>query len=235
MDPTIITGIIGAFGIVIGYFVNFFLEKYKARNSLKESLSNTKVEFFKGLWKISEGSNLEKAHKRYLKYHELMKWYNDGGGLLLSFEATERIMWAIKLLKISLKEIDISDKTLKKKDFKNSPLLEKNEVTIIKDQLSWLRSSVKEIVGAYSRQESSKSLSDIPGQSNTGRNTTKDNKGYYKNSRLIKEIKELKDLKAKEKEEEIKELEVANEELAIEELAIEEIKKEESILKDSKT
>jgi uncharacterized membrane protein YgaE (UPF0421/DUF939 family) len=125
-------------GIGIGFLSNFLIARYKARYELKGAIANTKANFYIDLWKLCE-QNIESKEEREAKYKSLNSWYTEGGGLLLSFGATDRFIGALKLLQKS------KDLTL-------------DEINLLKQHLTWIRTEMKFEVGTYSRKEAKTKL-----------------------------------------------------------------------------
>ncbi|MEY8868416.1 hypothetical protein AB9K24_02850 [Meridianimaribacter flavus] len=90
------------------------------------------------LWKLCE-YNLTTKDAQIEKLNNMKQWYDDGGGLLLPFKATNRLLGAIKILKKKeeLNDVDISN---------------------LKENLTWLRTEMKYEVGSYSRKEAKTKL-----------------------------------------------------------------------------
>lgn len=120
-------------GIGIGFLSNFLIAKFKARYELKGAIAITKANFYIDLWKLCE-QNIKTLEERNKKYKLLKDWYVEGGGLLLSFKATDRFIGALKILQ---KAEDLSSENLMK----------------LKEHLTWIRTEMKYEVGTYSRKE----------------------------------------------------------------------------------
>lgn len=99
MKLEIIVAIIALIGVIISIPLNYLIiEKFKAKNSLLEALAENKVNQFKMLWEICDFSNLKNDFVRLKKLIALNQWYKSGGGLVLSFKATQRFIWARNLV-----------------------------------------------------------------------------------------------------------------------------------------
>ncbi len=127
-------------GIIIGFFGNYFIAKYNARNELKKSISESRAKSYMELWTLCD-NNIRTHKKQKRRYEKLNKWYLDGGGLLLPFKATDRFIGALNLLQ---KSEDIE--------------LNKEQHNQVVGNLSWLRTEMKYEVGSYSRKEANRNL-----------------------------------------------------------------------------
>jgi len=149
--------ILALIGVLVGYFVHTFIERYKVRRSLIESTSNLKAEKFFKLWKICKKANLDSTCSRVDKYLALLDWYNNGGGLFLSFKASERFRWARILLEISLLDNGVNLELIKSvKNYQYPSVINDNpniKPELISDQLSWLRTELKRTLRSYNNFE----------------------------------------------------------------------------------
>ncbi len=127
-------------GLFIGFFSNYFIAKFNARNELKKSISEDRARFYIELWELCD-RNIDSKEEQITRYEKLNKWYKKGGGLLLPFEATDRFIGALTLLKKS------TTKTLSEEETKH-----------IINNLSWLRTEMKYEVGSYTRKEANRIL-----------------------------------------------------------------------------
>lgn len=136
MNEELTLGIITAcLGIIVGFFGNYLIAKYNARNEIKKSISQSRAESFLELWKLCN-RDIHTQKKQKKRHKRLDKWYSEGGGLLLPFKATDRFIGALKLLKKSASE-ELNEEQLGR---------------VIND-LSWLRTEMKYEVGSYTRKE----------------------------------------------------------------------------------
>lgn len=137
----IILGIITTgFGLLIGFFGNYFIAKFNARNEIKKSTAEKRADSYIELWKLCR-NGIDSQEEQKKRFKKLKIWYTNGGGLLLPFKATDRFVGALNLLRAS-KKLKLSDEQLKK----------------LKSDLSWLRTEMKYEVGSYSRKEADKIL-----------------------------------------------------------------------------
>lgn len=125
-------------GIGIGFLSNFLIAKFKARYELKGAIATIKANFYIDLWKLCE-QDIDNEEERISKYTSLNKWYANGGGLLLSFNATDHFIGALKLLK-------------------KTDGLSHEEILKLKEHLTWIRTEMKFEVGTYSRKEANTKL-----------------------------------------------------------------------------
>jgi len=125
-------------GIAIGFSGNYYLAIFRARNELKKEIAMKKASYYIELWKLCE-NNLNDTASRNERHDSLEKWYTDGGGLLLSFKATNRLLGAIRILK-------------------NTKELALDEESKLKENLTWLRTEMKYEVGSYSKREAKRKL-----------------------------------------------------------------------------
>ncbi|WP_262732997.1 hypothetical protein [Gaetbulibacter sp. NE] len=125
-------------GIIIGFAGNYYLAIFNARNELKKEIAMKRATYYIELWKLCE-YNLTTKDAQIEKLNNMKQWYDDGGGLLLPFKATNRLLGAIKILKKKeeLNDVDISN---------------------LKENLTWLRTEMKYEVGSYSRKEAKTKL-----------------------------------------------------------------------------
>ncbi len=125
--------VIAIVGVVIGYITSLFLAKYNAKmalqRELKNSIASKKAEKYIELWKLCEFNINDLEQQQRLD--KLQQWYSGGGGLMLSFKATDHFFGAINVLK---NEID-------------------QENNILKRHFTWLRTEMKYEVGSYTRKE----------------------------------------------------------------------------------
>jgi hypothetical protein len=134
-------GLITAFiGIVIGFFGNYFIAKLNARIELKKSVSDRKAAYYVQLWKLC-GKNIKTREAQRERYKKLGKWYKKGGGLLLTFKATDKFLGALNILKTSKQQKITGD-----------------ELDLLISNLSWLRTEMKFEVGSYTRKEANSIL-----------------------------------------------------------------------------
>lgn len=126
-------------GLFLGYISSLLLAKFNAKmalqRELKNSISEKKSKFYIKLWTLCD-FNLNNEESTTKRYEELLNWYNSGGGLMLSFKATDHFFGALNILKNG--------------SLKNLPEL--------KSHLTWLRTEMKLEVGSYSRKEANKSI-----------------------------------------------------------------------------
>jgi hypothetical protein len=125
-------------GIVIGFGGNYFLAVFNARSELKKEIATKRASYYIELWKLCE-FNLITKENNIERYKLLKDWYDSGGGLLLPFKATNRLLSAMKLLK-------------------NSEELNTAKMEKIRENLTWLRTEMKYEVGSYSRREAKTQL-----------------------------------------------------------------------------
>jgi hypothetical protein len=138
MDSLINSITLTIFGVAIGYVSTFLITKYKVKYDLKNAISNIKAKNYMELWSLCE-SNIHSREERLKKLKLMKKWYEKGGGLLLSFNATNHFLGALKILELTN---DIDLETIKK----------------LKKHLSWIRTEMKFEVGSYSKKEAKTKL-----------------------------------------------------------------------------
>ena len=130
-------------GIFIGFFGNYFIAKFTARKELKKSISTDRAEHYLRLWELCN-RDIQSNKKQLKRLEKLKKWYDEGGGLLLPFKATDRLIGAMNILEKSL----------------DSPL-EASQLKNLEHDLSWLRTEMKYEVGSYTRKEANRTLPNI--------------------------------------------------------------------------
>ena len=133
----IITTIIG---LVLGFFSNYLLAKYNSRSELIKSTIEKRANSYVELWELCD-DKLSSHAKQKERYEAMKKWYSEGGGLFLKFEATDRFIECVSILKEA-----------------NNYELSNNQLIKLKEHLSWLRTEMKYAVGSYSRREANKTL-----------------------------------------------------------------------------
>lgn len=126
--------IVAIIGLILGYISSLFLAKFNARmalqRELKNSVSEKKSIFYIELWSLCD-HNLDDEVSAKTRYEALLNWYNAGGGLVLSFKATNHFFSALNILE-------------------NDFMLSQTE---LKNHLTWLRTEMKFEVGSYTRKE----------------------------------------------------------------------------------
>lgn len=148
MSEELILGITTAIiGVFIGFFGNYFIAKFNARHELKKSISEDRAKHYLELWQLCS-RDLGSQKKQITRYKKLKEWYDKGGGLLLPFKATDRLIGAIKILEKSIDE-----------------KVSKEQLKILKIDLSWLRTEMKYEVGSYSRREADRLLPNVKNKS----------------------------------------------------------------------
>ncbi len=144
MKSEILFGLITSIaGFLIGFFGNYFIAKYNARNELKKSMSEHRAKFYLELWKLCN-RQIDERNQQLERRKEIQAWYEKGGGLLLPFKATDRLIGASNILEIS-----------------QNRALNENELAHLKENLSWLRTEMKFAVGSYSRKEAHRTLPNL--------------------------------------------------------------------------
>ena len=119
------------FGGALGFGLNWFLAERKERHELRRSIAPMRVEAYKSLWVLCK-KGLQ-PDERTARVEALWDWYNSGGGLFLSLNASERFFSAMKLMqKESLIEQELKD---------------------MQENLTWLRTEMKYHVGSYTQSE----------------------------------------------------------------------------------
>lgn len=136
----LLIGLTSGIGLLVGFWGNYFIAKFNARNEQKKSIAGKRAEMYIMLWELCDKQiDTRKEQKdRLLKLHD---WYLKGGGLLLPFQATDRLAGAMRKLEVS-----------KEKE------LDERELSSLKQDLSWLRTEMKYEVGSYTRKEANKVL-----------------------------------------------------------------------------
>ncbi len=131
--------LLALFGVIIGYISNYLIAKYKARFELKNAITDIKAKYYIDLWGLCE-PKISSEEERLNKYNQMKQWYEKGGGLLLSFKATNHFLGALKILE------------------KDQKTISKKRVTDLKKHLTWIRTEMKYEVGSYSRKEAKTQL-----------------------------------------------------------------------------
>lgn len=125
MNQDLPVGIITALaGLFVGFFGNYFIAKLNARNELKKSISEHRAMHYLELWKLCD-RNIHSKESQMERFNKLNEWYDNGGGLLLPFKATDRLIGAINILENAAQD-KLTNEQLKQ----------------LKTDLSWLRNEI---------------------------------------------------------------------------------------------
>ena len=134
--------VIAVTGLIIGYISSMILARYNARMALQRELKNAialkKGDDYLKLWKLCD-SNITTVSEMKERKEAMDEWYANGGGLFLTFKATNHFFGAAKLLASN----------------------ENSNLNAVKKEFTWLRTEMKVEVGSYTRKEADTYLPNV--------------------------------------------------------------------------
>lgn len=120
----------------LGFFVKWFLAERAERHQLRRSIAPLRARAYRSLWRLCRQDVTDDT--RTERADELKGWYERGGGLYLSLAASQRYFAAVQRMGAET----ISDRDLE----------------MIRDNLTWLRTELKQHVGSYTSREAHKQI-----------------------------------------------------------------------------